>query len=97
MPGERAVGRTAVTTLAAASVLLAAAAPTGRAQTIDCAWYAATAMKQQQENLQRKCGFTGPDWSFDRRAHAAWCATQAPDRWKREAQRRHQMLTTCRR
>ena len=60
----------------------------------NCDWYAKTALKQQQENEQRKCGFSGPNWSSDLRAHMAWCASN-PDQWKSEAQRREQQLSTC--
>jgi hypothetical protein len=67
------------------------------AQTINCNWYAETALKQQQRNEQGKCGFSGPEWSMSRQTHLAWCSTQNPDRWKAEAQKREQMLTGCRR
>jgi hypothetical protein len=61
----------------------------------NCSWYAATALKQQQRNERGKCGFAGPEWSMNRQAHLAWCSTQTPDRWKAEAQKREQMLATC--
>lgn len=60
----------------------------------NCDWYAKTALKQQQENEQRKCGFTGANWSSDLKAHLAWC-TANPDQWRAEAQRREQQLATC--
>jgi hypothetical protein len=68
-----------------------------RAQTANCAWYADTALKQQQRNEQGKCGFTGPDWSMSRQTHMTWCSTQNPDRWKAEAQKREQQLAGCKR
>jgi hypothetical protein len=67
------------------------------AQTANCAWYADTALKQQQRNEQGKCGFTGPDWSMSRQTHMTWCSTQNPDRWKAEAQKREQQLAGCKR
>jgi hypothetical protein len=73
------------------------AIPPGHAQAINCNWYAATALKQQQQNERRKCGFRGPEWSSNRQAHIAWCARQAPDRWKKEAQRRERLLADCKR
>jgi len=77
---------------------LAAAAPVAApAQTADCNWYADTALKQQQRNEQGKCGFSGPEWSSSRQSHLAWCATQAPDRWKAAAQKRERMLAGCKR
>ena len=79
-----------------ASALVAAS--TGAcAQAANCTWYADTALKQQQRNEQGKCGFTGSEWSMNRQAHLAWCATQNPDRWKAEAQKREQLLASCKR
>jgi hypothetical protein len=77
--------------LAAAAVLPHAAL----AQAAACNWYADTALKQQQQNQLKKCGFKGPEWHFDRQAHLTWCATQTPDKWKAEAQRRAQLLSGC--
>lgn len=61
----------------------------------NCEWYANTALLQQKINTDRKCGFTGPAWSSDRAAHLTWCASVAPDLWKKQAQQREQMLTKC--
>ncbi len=80
------------TVLLATAAMGYAAAPAG-AQA-NCDWYAKTALKQQQENEQRKCGFSGPNWSSDLKAHMSWCAAN-PDMWKSEAQRREQQLSTC--
>jgi hypothetical protein len=77
--------------------LFVAAPLTASAQTSNCSWYADTALKQQQRNEQGKCGFTGAEWSSSRQAHLTWCATQAPDRWKAEAQKREKMLVGCKR
>lgn len=72
-----------------------AATAVGQAQAqANCDWYAKTALKQQQENEQKKCGFTGNGWSSDLKSHMTWCAAN-PDQWKGEAQRREQMLATC--
>jgi hypothetical protein len=79
---------------AAASIAGAAAA---LAQTASCTWYADMALKQQQQNEQRKCGFTGPEWNPDKQVHLTWCATQSPDVWKAVAQKREKMLAECRR
>ena len=84
-----------------AAVLLciaAAALPLpARAQMASCNWYADTALLQQQENEQKKCGFTGPEWNASRQAHLTWCATQVPERWRSEAQKRRQQLAACKR
>lgn len=60
-----------------------------------CDWYAATALKQQQENSRLGCGLAGPAWTMDLKGHAAWCANVAPDLAKREAQTREQQLQSC--
>lgn len=39
----------------------------------ECAKYAATAVAQHNENLTRKCNFTGGAWSKDWNAHFKWC------------------------
>ena len=77
------------------ATVLALVTPHARAQMAACNWYADTAVSHQQRNEQSKCGFKGPSWSFDRAAHMTWCATQYPDRWKAEAQKREQMLAGC--
>jgi len=74
-----------------------AASMSASAQTANCNWYADTALKQQQRNEQGKCGFSGPEWSMSRQTHLTWCATQNPDRWKAEAQKREQLLAGCKR
>lgn len=86
-----------VAALCAGSAGFAAVAPAS-AQSIDCNWYADISLRQQQRNEHGKCGFTGPEWSPSRRVHLAWCATQTPDRWRAEAQKREQVLLSgCRR
>ena len=72
-------------------------APAAIAQTANCAWYADTSLKQQQQNDLRKCGFKGPEWSTSRQTHLTWCATQPPDTWKAQAQKREQLLAGCKR
>jgi len=77
--------------------VMSALAPSASAQTANCNWYAETALKQQQRNEQGKCGFSGSEWSMNRQAHLTWCASQNPDRWKAEAQKREQLLAGCKR
>jgi len=80
------------------SVLWLVAAPTmGLAQTANCTWYAEMALKQQQRNEHGKCGFSGSEWSSSKQAHLTWCAARTPDRWKATAQKREQMLASCKR
>jgi hypothetical protein len=80
-----------------AGLALMVAPPAALAQASSCGWYADTAIKQQQQNELRKCGFSGPEWSADRQAHLAWCATQSPDNWKAQAQNRERKLAGCKR
>ncbi len=76
--------------------LLAMIAGTGAAHAqATCDWYANTALQQQKQNIDRKCGFKGVSWSFDRSAHMQWCQSVAPDQWKRQAQFRDQELAKC--
>jgi hypothetical protein len=87
--------RTAVVAVVAGMGFAVAAAGPALSQAAgNCDWYAKTALKQQQENEQRKCGFTGPAWTTDLKAHMTWC-TVNPDQWKSEAQRREQQLASC--
>jgi hypothetical protein len=85
-----------------AALALVAVAPTlpvtaALAQTANCAWYADTSLKQQQQNELRKCGFRGPEWNTSRQTHLAWCTTQPFDTWKAQTQKREQMLAGCKR
>jgi hypothetical protein len=61
----------------------------------NCQWYAATALKQQQQNEAQKCGFTGPEWHGEMGKHLAWCGSVPPNMWKESAQKRDQMLAAC--
>jgi hypothetical protein len=67
----------------------------GEAQSGACRWYADTALKQQQQNERRKCGFAGPAWNSDHEAHLAWCAQQRPDAWRAAARERARLLAGC--
>jgi hypothetical protein len=69
-------------------------APSVSAQA-NCDWYAKTALRQQQENEQKKCNLKGPEWNSDLKAHMTWCATVPPDAWKAQAQKRDQALAAC--
>jgi hypothetical protein len=40
-----------------------------------CNLYASKAAEQQRRNVNSNCGYTGPAWSFDRKAHYNWCMT----------------------
>jgi hypothetical protein len=78
------------------SALLGAAgvAPGAHAQA-NCETYGKLALQQQQENTEAKCGFSGPEWSPDLKAHIAWCGSVGPDQWKVQLQKRKQQLDAC--
>lgn len=61
----------------------------------NCDWYVKTALEQQQRNLKMKCGFTGAEWSIDKAAHDAWCASVGPDVSRAMAQKREAALGKC--
>ncbi|MFM9943531.1 MAG: hypothetical protein ACKVP7_29035 [Hyphomicrobiaceae bacterium] len=96
MTSFRAIG---LRTFAALSVIAAVGSsmllPTTATAQANCDWYAKTALKQQQDNERLKCGFKGPEWTTDLRAHTTWCAGVAPDAWKAQAQKRDQQLAAC--
>lgn len=85
--------RSAVVPLAVLATLAVAA--TGAAAQSNCEWYAKTAVRQQQINEEKRCGFIGDAWHKDLAAHMKWCAGVAPDFWKSEAQKRNQQLDAC--
>jgi hypothetical protein len=82
--------------LAGAAMLAAglAAAPQAHAQA-NCDTYAKLALQQQKENEALKCGFSGPEWSGDLRAHVGWCSSVGPEEWKVQLQNRTQQLAQC--
>ena len=81
--------------VAAALALGSAMASTSANAQASCDWYANTALQQQKVNTDRKCGFKGESWSFDRSAHMAWCQGVGPGDWKKQAQFREQELAKC--
>ena len=83
-----------IAAIAAFGLGLCATASVASAQAT-CDWYANTALQQQKVNVDRKCGFKGESWSFDRTSHMQWCQSVGPDQWKRQAQLREQELNKC--
>jgi len=61
----------------------------------NCAWYALQSAKQQQANLQKKCGFKGDEWSKNVREHRAWCNSVGPDVWQSMLEKRQKALDGC--
>jgi hypothetical protein len=77
-----------------AGVAMLAAGSSAFAQA-NCEMYGRLALKQMQENEQKKCGLKGQEWNTDLKAHVAWCASVGPDQWKIQLQKREQALSSC--
>lgn len=77
-----------------AALTFAGAASEAGAQA-NCEMYGKLALQQEKENVASKCGFSGPEWSADLKAHIAWCNSVGPDQWKAQLQKRKQQLDTC--
>ena len=86
--------KTAISTFAAftAFVLLAPVAAMAQG---GCDWYAKISLKQQSENVAKKCGFTGEIWSDKLTVHKNYCENVPPAVWKKVAQERKAKLATC--
>ena len=78
-----------------ALTLLGAAVAVSAPASANCDWYVKTALEQQQRNLKLKCGLSGPEWSVDKGAHAAWCASVSPETSRSSAQKREADLAKC--
>ena len=88
-------GRTFVMgAIGAVGVLAVGAVGTPASAQADCETYGRLALQQQRENEQRRCGFKGPEWSSDLKAHVAWCARVGPNQWRASVQSRAQKLAT---
>lgn len=61
-----------------------------------CARYARMAVTQNQQNIQRRCGYTGPVWQSDYGNHYRWCLTVSAATANAEEQRRVNGLNRCR-
>jgi len=61
----------------------------------NCEMYGKLALQQQQENVNEKCGFSGPEWSPDLKAHIVWCGSVGPEAWRAQLQKRKQQLDAC--
>lgn len=88
------MGRLAVAVLVA-WIVVAASAGNGAGAETNCEWYAKLALRQQQINDEKKCGFNGDAWHKDLGAHLKWCQGVAPDLWKAQAQARNAQLDEC--
>lgn len=71
------------------------AAPQALAANPSCEWYLAQSVRQQQDNLQRACGFKGAEWSFDTRSLTVVCEALPPLETRAIVEKRRQMLAEC--
>lgn len=61
----------------------------------NCDEYGRLALGQQKENETKKCGFQGPEWSSDLKAHVGWCKGKGPAEWIEQLRLRNTALTGC--
>ena len=60
-----------------------------------CQQYARTAVSQNQENLRRRCGFTGTRWTNEYKGHYDWCFTAPQNLADAETKARADALRQC--
>ncbi|MCP5266926.1 MAG: hypothetical protein H6934_12490 [Burkholderiaceae bacterium] len=60
-----------------------------------CRDYANTAVRQNQANLNRRCGFKGARWQSSFNVHYNWCRGVSPSAANGETQARNQQLAQC--
>lgn len=78
-----------------ALIALSSQAPQAAAANPSCDWYVAQSLRQQQDNMQRACGFKGAEWSFDARGLAVSCNGVPPLETRATVAKRQQMLADC--
>ncbi len=61
-----------------------------------CGDYARTAVRQQQDNMSRACGYVGAPWHSDYGEHFQWCQGVPRDRSQAETAMRSAKLSECR-
>lgn len=80
---------------AAAGGLFIAAPQAAATSHLNCGAYAAAAIAQNQQNVNLKCGFSGPRWSGNFNAHFNWCNTANMAALTAEDKARAGMLAQC--
>ncbi len=60
-----------------------------------CEGYAEISIKQSQDNLQNKCGYSGEQWHGDEYRHSKWCSSASKDQIKNELTDRDEKLRKC--
>lgn len=61
----------------------------------NCSSYAKLSLKQQQENVRKNCGFSGPEWTSDMKALVTWCSKSPPQAAQAMLQKRNAALASC--
>lgn len=60
-----------------------------------CETYAKRAVRQNEENVQRNCGYTGGSWHSDYDAHYRWCHNVSLKRAESATRARKKSLKSC--
>jgi hypothetical protein len=60
-----------------------------------CRDYATKAISQNDENLRKRCGYTGEAWQANRRAHFDYCLSVSSRQARREQEARNTSLSEC--
>ena len=71
-------------------------APIREATNTRCDQYAKTAVSQNQENIRRRCGYTGARWSNNYQGHYDWCKRVSKAFADSETKAREDGLIKCR-
>ena len=60
-----------------------------------CRDYATKAISQNDENLRKRCGYTGESWQSNRRVHFDYCMSVSSSQARREQEARNKSLNEC--
>lgn len=61
----------------------------------NCPAYAKLSLQQQQENVRKGCGFSGPEWQADMKGLIAWCSKVSPQEAQEMLKKRSAQLAGC--
>ena len=76
-------------------IALSSQTPQAAAANPSCDWYVAQSLRQQQDNMQRACGFKSGEWTFDLRGLTVVCEGLPPLEARGLVEKRQQMLAEC--
>lgn len=66
-----------------------------KVEDVRCADYAKSAVQQQEENIAKQCGYKGPEWNPEYKAHYDWCMTAPPEHVAAGTKMRADALQVC--